>query len=195
MSNPQINDNQLGLVWEYFKLHAEQRLKTFHFYIIIITLLVGSALTILKDKEYIFFIFVGILMSFFSFIFWRLDIRNKELISTAEEEIITLEEQFIVKVFTKDKEKINNKKLNLGFSFNFNLVFLLFNFIGYSMIFITLFIIKFEYLDTFINVLSLILYSYIILVNIFLLLKSKNPFIDASSSFIALVYLFLMIWQ
>lgn len=105
MSNPQINDNELGLVWEYFKLHAEQRLKTFHFYIIIITLLIGSALTILKDKEYIFFIFVGILMSFFFFIFWRLDIRNKELISTAEEEIIKLEEKFFVKVFTKDKKK------------------------------------------------------------------------------------------
>ncbi|MGJ0298450.1 hypothetical protein NG744_05765 [Aliarcobacter cryaerophilus] len=192
MSNQEINDKQLALVWEYFKLHAEQRLKTFHFYIIIITLLVGSALTILKDKEYTFFIFIGILMSFFSFIFWRLDIRNKELINMAEEEIITLEKEFDAKVFTKDKEKVNNKKLNLGFSFNFNLVFLLFNFIGYSMVFITLFIIKFEYLDTFINILSLILYSYIILINIFLLFKSKHPFIDANSGLIALVYLFLM---
>lgn len=99
----------------------------------------------------------------------------------------------MLKFLQKIKRNVDNKKLNLGFSFNFNLVFLLFNFIGNSMIFIT--IIQFECLDKFINVLSLILYSYIILVHIFLLFKSKNPFIDANSSFFALIYLFLITWM
>jgi drug/metabolite transporter (DMT)-like permease len=38
-------------VWRYFSLHADQRLKTFHFYLILVTVVLGGALTFLKDAK------------------------------------------------------------------------------------------------------------------------------------------------
>jgi hypothetical protein len=35
--------------WKYFSLHAEQRLKTFHFFVILATVLVGAISTIAKE--------------------------------------------------------------------------------------------------------------------------------------------------
>ena len=193
MGNPQINDNEIGLVWEYFKVHAEQRLKTFHFYIIIITLLIGSAFTLLKDKEYIFFILIGFLTSFFSFIFWRLDIRNKELINNAENELIKLEENFSIELFKKDKKITESRKINLGFSFNFNLVFLLFGFIGISIFFLTCLYSPFgNNFSLSIKIIFILGYSYFILLFLFLLFRNKNPFLDSMVGFFV-IWLILIV--
>lgn len=72
--------------WEYFNLHAGQRLKTFNFYIVICALL-STALFGLYQKEHSnpwIGLLLGTLLVLFSFIFWKLDERNRELIHHGE---------------------------------------------------------------------------------------------------------------
>ena len=73
--------------WDYFELHAEQRLKTFHFYILLETGLVGAMLVAarLGSPEPRFLLIVGVAMIFFSFVFWKLDFRTKGMIKMSEE--------------------------------------------------------------------------------------------------------------
>lgn len=73
--------------WHIFALHAAQRLTAFNFYIILASLLVTAlAATFQKDfpLRYLGSV-VGALLTTISYLFWRLDIRNRELIKLAEE--------------------------------------------------------------------------------------------------------------
>jgi len=79
--------------WRYFILHAEQRLKTFNFYLILCTVLFGGMATLIQNSiDTRVGIFVSILLSFFSFVFWKLDLRNKQLIKHGENALKHLEE-------------------------------------------------------------------------------------------------------
>jgi hypothetical protein len=72
--------------WDYFQLHASQRLTTFNFYIVISSLLTTGLLgTFQKDYKTPFLgAGLGALLTFLSFVFWKLDERNKLLIKNAE---------------------------------------------------------------------------------------------------------------
>ncbi len=96
--------------WKYFNLHAEQRLKTFHFYIIIITLLFGAIFTLAKIKLNSYILPMGGLITFFSFIFWKLDERNKELIHNAESCLKKLEKKSQIKLFNNDENQTSIKR-------------------------------------------------------------------------------------
>ena len=81
-----------GYTWDYFALHADQRIKTFNFYLILFGLVSGGLITPLKDgQNYRLGAPVALALAFVSFIFWRLDIRNKELIKNSEEALKLLE--------------------------------------------------------------------------------------------------------
>lgn len=78
--------------WKYFHIHAEQRLKTFHFFIILATVVVGAFLTVAQHGELIVYAAaLAYMLSFFTFIFWKLDVRNKELIKHGEAALVSLE--------------------------------------------------------------------------------------------------------
>lgn len=78
--------------WKYFSIHAEQRLKTFHFFIILSTVVVGGLLTVAQRSGLIVYASVlAYLLSFLAFIFWKLDVRNKELIKHGEAALVSLE--------------------------------------------------------------------------------------------------------
>ena len=72
--------------WDYFALHAQQRLTTVNFYLVVATALTAAAVALFGEN----FRFpglrmpAGLLLSLLSFAFWRLDIRNRELIKAAE---------------------------------------------------------------------------------------------------------------
>jgi hypothetical protein len=72
--------------WDYFELHAEQRLKTFHFYVLLETALVAGLIvaTRVGTPDLRVIVVVGLMMAFFSFIFWKLDYRTKGMIKVAE---------------------------------------------------------------------------------------------------------------
>lgn len=76
----------LDHAWKYFSLHAEQRLKTFNFYLIICTVVAGGVLALIKDaKEPRIAIPLSLLLPFFSVVFWKLDTRNRQLIDHGQD--------------------------------------------------------------------------------------------------------------
>lgn len=78
--------------WSYFVLHAEQRLKTFHFYLIVATLIGGGVLALAKGGSASAGASpMAFLLPFLSFVFWKLDERNKQLIKHGEEALKLIE--------------------------------------------------------------------------------------------------------
>lgn len=72
-------------VWQYWAFHADQRLRTFNFFILVVTVLLAGFFTYLKDARYPAYACpAGFLLSFICYIFWRLDCRNRALIQHAE---------------------------------------------------------------------------------------------------------------
>jgi hypothetical protein len=72
-------------VWKYWAFHADQRLRTFNFFILVVTVLIAGFFTYLKDARYPAYACpAGFLLSFICYVFWRLDCRNRALIQHAE---------------------------------------------------------------------------------------------------------------
>ncbi|MBL4900988.1 MAG: hypothetical protein JKX76_15375 [Colwellia sp.] len=71
--------------WSYFSSHADQRLKIFNFYIAFSTVIIGGFVTLIKDGgvqiEYWIF---PLMLTFFSFVFWKFEERARMLIKNAE---------------------------------------------------------------------------------------------------------------
>src|SRR5262245_5052251 len=72
--------------WDFFQLQAGQRLTTFNFYIALSSLIAGGLAASFKVGSDIQYIgpLLGVLLILFSFTFWKLDSRNRELIRSAE---------------------------------------------------------------------------------------------------------------
>jgi len=78
--------------WKYFALHADQRLRTFNFYLLIVAVVFGGLLAYLKDARSPAYAFpAGLLLAALSYIFWRLDCRAQEFIKHAEEVLMAIE--------------------------------------------------------------------------------------------------------
>lgn len=133
-------DNILDYAWKYFQLHADQRMKTFNFYLILCALISGALTAILKDATDIRVgIPLALLLPFLSFIFWKLDLRNKQLIAHGEEALKHLENLYsidddddkphLLKIFNSEGHITKGLKRNTFFftySTCFHLVFLSF---------------------------------------------------------------------
>ena len=115
--------DQSQYVWNYFQLHASQRLITFNFYIVISTAIAtGYMVTLGVSSISVLAILLGFTISLLSFIFWKLDVRNKQLIKNAEEALKYLEAQIytsgdenesnVLKIFTYEEEQTNRMKMN-----------------------------------------------------------------------------------
>jgi hypothetical protein len=72
--------------WDFFALQAGQRLTTFNFYIAIASLLsTGLVASFTSHVDIpVLGVLLGSLLMLFSFIFWKLDQRNRSLIKGAE---------------------------------------------------------------------------------------------------------------
>lgn len=89
-----IENNKLILdhAWKYFSLHADQRIKTFNFFIILATVALGAVIQgYTKNSMCKILIFPSLLITAFSLIFWKLDKRNKDLVRLAELAMIEIE--------------------------------------------------------------------------------------------------------
>ena len=80
--------------WDFFQMQAGQRLTTFNFYIAIASLLLtGLGAGFKADINItILGVLLGLFLVFFSFIFWKLDQRNRTLIQGAERTLKYFEE-------------------------------------------------------------------------------------------------------
>jgi hypothetical protein len=71
--------------WKYFALHADQRLRTFNFYLLIVAVIVGGVLAYLKDaRSPAYAAPAGFLLAALSYLFCRLDRRAQEFIKHSE---------------------------------------------------------------------------------------------------------------
>lgn len=72
--------------WSYFQLHAQQRLTVFNFYIVLAGALTAGLVASLPraEEQTALPVALGSLLLFFSFVFARLDVRNRTLIKNAE---------------------------------------------------------------------------------------------------------------
>jgi len=116
---------QRQYLWNYFQLHASQRLTTFKFYITISTIIsTGYVATVAASVFVTLAILLGFTLSLLSFIFWKLDSRNKQLIKNAEEALKYLESlpsfsnsiatntnvTSVLQIFTYEEEQANEKR-------------------------------------------------------------------------------------
>jgi hypothetical protein len=80
--------------WNYFIAFANARLSTFRFYLAFCTILIAGLAALLSTNEKWLAVSLGFLLSFLSFIYWKVDVRHKALIKRAEQALEFLEKQF-----------------------------------------------------------------------------------------------------
>jgi hypothetical protein len=139
----QMNDQEKFLttvIWNHFQVHAGQRMTIFNFYVVFSSLLSGAILTALQaPSRHDFTLSVlGLGLMVISFVFWRLDERNRLLIHCAEDALKALEAEAwidhpkaeIMRVFTYSDKRTSEKKVRLKYSACFRIVFVAFSFFG-----------------------------------------------------------------
>lgn len=138
--------------WNFFQMQAGQRLTTFNFYVLISSLLCTGLASSFKVSSYSLYLGAsfGFLLMLFSFVFWKLDCRNKDLIKGAEEALKFFEgtsdfqdkdgmphlsKRFLREAFitSKKKEMLTWKYWQNSYSYSecFGFVFIVFAIIGY----------------------------------------------------------------
>ena len=135
----------LKILWDYFAIHANQRMQILNFYIVLETFFITGLLTLFQlDGELVAFRFtVCISIIFFSLIFYALDMRTKTMIKFSEDALKTIEQKNIAKygneimIFSIEQEKtLYERRWNwiakrfLSYSKLFRLIFLFFTLIG-----------------------------------------------------------------
>jgi hypothetical protein len=128
--------------WNYFIAFANARLSTFRFYLIFCTIAVAGIAALLNTNETWLAISLCLILSFLSFIYWKVDIRHKSLIKHAEEALVFLEKEFplpeienqphVLQLFYSEAErekkyrrfpKYFSPKAHFSYSTSVNLVF------------------------------------------------------------------------
>lgn len=89
-----LDETFRGYAWDYFALHADQRLKAFHFYILLSTAILGGFAVLLRNGVFQRWMAIfGLFLIFFSFVFWKLDNRTRGLIKHGEQALEYLDAQ------------------------------------------------------------------------------------------------------
>jgi hypothetical protein len=139
-------------IWDYFQLHAQQRLTTFNFYIVLSTLITTGLFSTFQ-KDFILVpvgVVLGSLLVCLSFIFWKLDERNRALIKHAEGALKILEqkpplegtgvESQSLRIFTREDSETERLRANqsgwpweklYSYSDCFRFIFLIFGSLGF----------------------------------------------------------------
>ena len=141
MIEPQMS-RMRTYAWNYFAFHADQRLKTFNFYLIAVGIFVAGLLNYLAKSESAesrlpsLFCFA---ITFVSLAFWRLDRRNSYMIKNAERALTYLDseethskEAEVLALFAQDDlvSKVNPRKWHISYSKVFTLIFCFFGLIS-----------------------------------------------------------------
>ena len=90
---PPQRDEFRRYAWDYFQFHATQRLSTFNFFVVLSVLLMSAAMTTFQEK---FFLpcaggFLGLILATLSFVFWKMDQRNQQLLKNGTEALMHLD--------------------------------------------------------------------------------------------------------
>lgn len=128
-----MNDEQKNRLrtyaWNYFAYHAEQRMKTFHFYLITVAVLITGfipASARVSIEQFKWLAIIGFLITFFSITFAFLDKRNANLVKNGEAALKWLDDQeelqaendappHVMSIFARD-DYINEAKSKFSFT-------------------------------------------------------------------------------
>ncbi|HVT82197.1 MAG TPA: hypothetical protein VHM90_16260 [Phycisphaerae bacterium] len=90
---PPQRDEFRRYAWDYFQFHASQRLSTFNFFVVLSVLLTSAAMTTFQEKFYLPCAggFLGLMLAILSFVFWRMDQRNRQLLQNGTEALMHLD--------------------------------------------------------------------------------------------------------
>ncbi|OHB77268.1 MAG: hypothetical protein A2Z25_14320 [Planctomycetes bacterium RBG_16_55_9] len=106
MSHSPNAKERIEYAWNYFQLHAGQRMSLFNFFVVISALLTGGlATSIRNDNEFehaIIRILLGVGLMITSFVFWKLDQRVRYLIKHAENALKKMEHCFLIENESQD---------------------------------------------------------------------------------------------
>lgn len=136
--------------WDYFSVHASQRMSLFNFFVIFCSLLTTGLFVTFQESFQIHTVGIafGILIILISFVFWKLDCRVGFLIKHAETALKEIERDFppddntgvphVTKLFTLEEYLTDQKKetsgcywkLHLTYSVCFRIAFIAFAVIG-----------------------------------------------------------------
>ncbi len=88
-------ENARNHAWDYFALHAQQRISVFQFFISIETALITAAFLTLQYRKELdnpsWPVVLGPAIIIFSFVFWKIDQRTRDLIIRAEASLKQIE--------------------------------------------------------------------------------------------------------
>jgi amino acid permease len=104
----QTHSKALEHAWNHFSYHANQRLVTFRFYLIFVAIFISAYVKLMSDSATVIASVIGALGMIFTYVFYRLDFRNKKLIKLSES-VIKEEEKLMA-------SNINYENTTDGFS-------------------------------------------------------------------------------
>lgn len=155
MLNKEDRDTFRNYAWEYFKFHADQRMKTFNFFLIAEGLFAGAIATLIKTNGAPTIVkALSVVFCLLSIIFWKIDQRNKRLVKNGEEAVKYLDDLYdlpnngkephVLKIFTRDDfhtdkaKQIGRPFIEAHYSYTWCLscVFAIFLILGISLLFL-----------------------------------------------------------
>ena len=137
--------------WDYFHVHADQRMSVFNFFVALAVLMTGGLVgTFHKDFGMpALGIVLGLGLGFVSFVFWKLDQRVKFLLKNVEASLAELEKHFptagsanephVTQLFSwestvtrglRSSRKKWSPAAQFSYAQSFNLLFLFFGLVG-----------------------------------------------------------------
>jgi hypothetical protein len=103
--NNKIN-NSKKYAWDYFALHSSQRMSTFNFFILISTIILSAYFVAIREIPVLSLI-LALILIIFSFVFWKWDIRTRQMIKNAEAALKYLEKKEFEGKPRNDSEILN----------------------------------------------------------------------------------------
>jgi len=124
-----MTEEEKNYLWNHFEFNAEQRLKTFNFFVVLAVFANGGVFaTIEKHMHPIVLVLVGSFICWLALIFWLMDRRSKHLLGLAVPGLKEYEKQFPVhsQLFERDfNERIPYVRYTYAFAalFTIQLIF------------------------------------------------------------------------
>ncbi len=83
------------LVWDHFKLNAEQRLKSFNFFLLVAIFVNGGVINAIdKNLSPALLLLLGIFLCVLSFVFWLADTRSRQLLKLSVDALLEMEASY-----------------------------------------------------------------------------------------------------
>jgi len=138
----------LDIVWKYFQMHSQQRILHFNYFIVFSTIITTAFITTIQTSHLNYFpnLIIGFIQIFLSFIFLKIENRNKFLIKHAENIIMKIEKDTFPNEDTnfslfsseiietiKRKKTIKNKlffQKHLSHGYSYKVIYIAFLIIG-----------------------------------------------------------------